>query len=29
VRVAAAFSCLVLLVAGLGFAYSRRHRPRA
>jgi D-alanyl-D-alanine carboxypeptidase (penicillin-binding protein 5/6) len=29
VRVAAAFSCLVLLVAGLGVAYSRRRRPRA
>jgi len=29
VPVAAAFSCLVLLVAGLGFAYNRRRRPRA
>ena len=29
VRVAAAFSCLALIVAGIGFAYSRRRRPRA
>ena len=29
VRVAAAFSCLALLIAGIGFAYSRRRRARA
>ena len=29
VRIAAAFSCLALIVAGIGFAYSRRRRPRA
>jgi len=29
VRVAAAFSCVTLLVAGVGLAYSRRRRPRA
>jgi D-alanyl-D-alanine carboxypeptidase (penicillin-binding protein 5/6) len=29
VRVAAGFSCVALLVAGVGFAYSRRRRPRA
>jgi D-alanyl-D-alanine carboxypeptidase (penicillin-binding protein 5/6) len=26
---AAGFSCVALLAAGLGFAYSRRHRPAA
>jgi pyruvate/2-oxoglutarate dehydrogenase complex dihydrolipoamide acyltransferase (E2) component len=29
VRVAAAFSCVALLIAGIGLAYSRRRRPRA